>query len=71
MSASYRVKPGIRVVVDGEAYSDGATFTAGEKQVADLLANGWVTEVGAKAIQADEVEDKAAPRRRRAPRKQG
>ena len=36
MSARYRVKDGIRVVLDGAAYSNGATFTAEPDDVRDM-----------------------------------
>jgi hypothetical protein len=62
--ATYRVKPGIRVVVEGTAYSNGVTFTADPAAVRDAIALGYVTEVEAKAVKASEVEDKATPKRR-------
>jgi hypothetical protein len=62
--ASYRVKPGIRVVVAGKAYSDGATFTADPAAVRVEVALGYVTDVTGKAVKAEQVEDKATPKRR-------
>ena len=51
--ARYQVREGIRVVVDGTAYSNGATFTATEEQAAPLLRYGWVSPVAeAKPVKA-------------------
>lgn len=66
--SKYRVKDGIRVVLDGQAYSNGQTFTAEPGDVRAMLEAGWVTEVDGKAIHGEQVEDKAVTPRKRAPR---
>lgn len=66
---SYRASDGIRVVVDGVAYSNGAIFTADPDAVEGMVDAGWISPAdNAKTTKAESVQDKAVPRKR-TPRK--
>lgn len=62
---TYRVKDGVRVVVECVPYSNGQTFSAEPEQVRAELDAGWLAPVvDGKAVHREQVEDKAVSTRR-------